>query len=483
VVVVTLLTFCLSVVHAQPELDRNSWLQPLKETTETVLQGRQLRIVSSEIAPYLSINGETYEGFVPDVLDRLSTDLGFKYELSLVKSNTNTTWEDAVIEHLEQYQASGGGFGSDLAASPLFINSDDTTRVQFLTPLLEGGTAAVYKHILLTDQQEEIYYLSLLTAGTNSVWVLSLALPLTVGLMLWLIHKLTSLVTDVEDDDKFTIAGSLWFALASVEWQGYLTAPKLHGARLVVITFFSFVTVLLAAYIGTLFNYFNAATQLQLNQILQVQDKSLSELLADNTKEWRYTAVRDSYTEKYIMSAPGSQFVKIREFWESRTNIDDLVNDSEEATIKVNSSGSAVFLTDAFTARYLVSQNPCHFLSATDTSGSVSISFGMSRGHPLAETFDIVLTELKDSGEIKKLQDKWFGNDGERCNSTQSGASFKPKQAAPSTIIPALVFIVGGFGLCLLLTIVDILLIRYRGEGLSGQKKRDSMTLGELNHD
>ena len=45
--------------------------------------------------------------------------------------------------------------------------------------------------------------------------------------MLWLIHKLTSLVTDVEDDDKFTIAGSLWFALASVEWQGNILLTSL----------------------------------------------------------------------------------------------------------------------------------------------------------------------------------------------------------------------------------------------------------------
>ena len=68
---------------------------------------------------------------------------------------------------------------------------------------------------------------------------------------------------------------------------------------------------------------------------MQITFQSLSDMLADNTKEWRYTAVRDSYTEKYIMSAPGSQFVKIREFWESRTDIDDLVNNSEEAMIKV----------------------------------------------------------------------------------------------------------------------------------------------------
>ena len=105
-------------------------------------------------------------------------------------------------------------------------------------------------------------------------------------------------------------------------------------------------------------------------------------------------------------------------------------------------------------AKGFIASNPDLEFNTIPNTEAAGSAIAFPKGSPLVDDFNRVLEEMKESGELDRLVNKWFGDGDEAAspdnNETSSALSF-------ARIVPSLPFILRGIGVTLLFTALSAL--------------------------
>lgn len=419
----------------------------MRESVMTYLQGRKLHISTAIMDPYMigrNISGSvTYEGFTPDVLNKLGDLLEFQWEFSSITESPETA-----IESLKAWQE--GDRAVEMAALPLPVSTDLLTDVSPLPPLQHENYVMVTRNQVLTPSVD---YLLVLRPFTTTTWVIILLMPFVIAFTIWVINKLMMRYGDVDNQEKFDITGALWFTLTTMHWQGFDRVPGPVGARVLAYTWFGFCSFMLMTYIASIVNQYNWS---ELSQVIQSTGnvKSFTDVIHDN--ERIFLVIDDSPSNNYLRQY--LQKADISFPLQSVTMV--------KAVAKVLEDDKYILLSDSSMAEYMTSTH-CGITITGDTGISVSLTFALPKDHPLKQALDYGVIKLRETGELEAIRQKWFDKQGSCPARQQRYTHIEPTVKPLDMVTMAIPTVVVGLGVVvgLLLTGLDILLIKYRGKG------------------
>lgn len=137
---------------------------------------------------------------------------------------------------------------------------------------------------------------------------------------------------------------------------------------------------------------------------------TLIETVADLAKQTdiKYGAIRGGLTETYFRTSLNDKY---RQMYQKMSDEPTLnVNNHSEGIAKVRqSAGKYAFITEGPTADYYVERAPCNLVKVTgDGTNKKTYAWAVKKGSYLKESIDKVLTEMKQNGELDKLQKQWW---------------------------------------------------------------------------
>ncbi|KAI3379579.1 hypothetical protein SNEBB_007415 [Seison nebaliae] len=152
------------------------------------LQGRHLKVITMLEEPYLSRTNSTdskhlYEGYCVDLLNALSEELGFEWEISTTKDNHygvdlgNGEWTGIVGELLAKR--------ADLAVAAFTITYERSKVIDFTKPFLNTGITILYKKPK-KPQPRLFFFLEPLSL---EVWLYMIVGYITVSIVLFVLAR------------------------------------------------------------------------------------------------------------------------------------------------------------------------------------------------------------------------------------------------------------------------------------------------------
>src|SRR6478672_6270937 len=124
------------------------------------------------------------------------------------------------------------------------------------------------------------------------------------------------------------------------------------------------------------------------------------------------------------------------------------LNKTGELILEIKSNRiDAAILEDTIAKGFVASNPDLEFNTITNTQAAGS-AIAFPKGSPLVADFNRVLQQIKTSGELEKLVNKWFGNNGKTETSSTSTLSF-------AKIAPSIPYILEGILVTLRFTAIS----------------------------
>jgi ABC-type amino acid transport substrate-binding protein len=341
-----------------------------KENNDTVFS-RPLRVVVKQTVPFVfkdTLTGEI-DGFSIDLLKILASDMGFKYELKVVKNM------DELVELIKS-----GNY--DLGVGSISITEDREKSIDFTQPFFESGL-----QIMVRSTGDSSFRVLIKQVFTKQM--LFLILGLFLGLIL--ISHLLWLFERKQFDTHFPkhyIAGvgeSLWWSLTTLVSGGDTKAPRSVFGRVV-----AFIWMLSG--IGlTSFITASLASAMTVNNLSSDVD-DMSDLKG-----------------KVIATLGGSSTASCLK--RSGYNVMDS-RDIEEAIEQLEQHKAKAVVFDSPILHYYLAKKPGANLQIVGAMfENQNYGFALPLGSPLRKTFNTSILKLQFSGAIEGLKKKWLTSD------------------------------------------------------------------------
>ncbi|XP_052801887.1 glutamate receptor 2-like [Mya arenaria] len=367
---------------------------------------------------------DRFEGFTVDLLNQISEDLKFKYEIVLSPGNeyggprkdTENEWGGIVGEVLTKNATMGMG--------AISITSQRKSVIDFSLGVISTGV-----NILITKPVEKFNMFQFLTPFSLELWMAIIGSSFGICIVYFIL--------DLRSKERvFTIKSTLWFSLGTLLMKGSETCPRRTSQRILTIGYLFFVMITVSTYTANM-----AAFLTKRN--LEEPINSFEEL-AERDEVVIYT-VDNSATMNFLKSSAENTI--FRRIWEKIDNGGrgvGLVPNASLGRIKVTESKvPAAFIFDSMINSY-VEKKYCRTQSVSAPILLQEHGIAMYNGAPFKSQLNIELLRLKEKGFIQELKKKWWENTRECDFDFDSRNS---KQVSFDLEHTAGVFIVGCFGL------------------------------------
>lgn len=128
--------------------------------------------------------------------------------------------------------------------------------------------------------------------------------------------------------------------------------------------------------------------------------------LADQT-DIKYGVVKDGTTFQLIRNSTLLHFQKIATALNADPN--RLIITSEAGVRRVRSDGGKfAFITESATGDYWANLKPCDLVQINTTLPKTEHAFAVAKGSPIKARLDGAIKQLKENGELGKIQQKWW---------------------------------------------------------------------------
>ncbi|CAI5774458.1 glutamate receptor ionotropic, delta-1 isoform X5 [Podarcis lilfordi] len=379
------------------------------------LQGLTLKVVTVLEEPFVMVaenilgQPKRYKGFSIDVLDALSKNLGFKYEIYQSPDGRygqqlhNSSWNGMIGELINKR--------ADLAISAITITPERESVVDFSKRYMDYSVG-----ILIKKPEEKINIFSLFAPFDFAVWACIAAAIPVVGVLIFVLNRIQAVRAQNSSQStasaSSTLHSAIWIVYGAFVQQGGESAVNSMAMRIVMGSWWLFTLIVCSSYTANL-AAFLTVNRMD-NPIRTFQDLS-------KQMDVSYGTVRDSAVYEYFKAKgtnPLEQDSTFAELWKtiSKNNgADNCVANPSEGIRKAK-KGNYAFLWDVAVVEYAaLTDDECSVTVIGNSISSKGYGIALQHGSPYRDLFSQRILELQEAGYLDVFKEKWWPRMG-RCD-------------------------------------------------------------------
>ncbi|XP_050536810.1 ionotropic receptor 25a isoform X2 [Daktulosphaira vitifoliae] len=222
------------------------------EALDRVIRQRFFRIGTAQSIPwtFLDETDGKWKGYCIDLIEKLSKEMNFKYELIIKKdigipNRVNKSWNGLVKGLIEGEL--------DIVVAALAMTSEREEVIDFIAPYFEQTGIS----IVIRKPTRKTSLFKFMTVLKPEVWLSIVGALTMTAFMIWILDKYSPYSAQnnkpkYEQFRNFTLVESFWFALTSFTPQGGGETPKAISGRVLVAAYWVFVVLMLATFTANL---------------------------------------------------------------------------------------------------------------------------------------------------------------------------------------------------------------------------------------
>ncbi|XP_046377034.2 glutamate receptor 1-like [Haliotis rufescens] len=351
--------------------------------------------------PYvMKKHGGGYKGFLVDLLNKISEQAGFKYNIQLAKDGNYGSLVDGRWNGMIGEVVRGE---ADIGLGDITITTMRERYVDFSKPYLSQS-------LRLLGKKPVRYYPglgTLLEPFTVELWLSILIALLLVAILFVVIGRFNPFEWRQVASDKdprgarhsFGLRESFMFVFSTITLQGYRETPRSLAGRVLAVSWFIFVFFTVVAYIGA-----STAFMLAGGKLATSPPGDLEDIVNDRTVQ--VGMVRGGSSFQTFRTSTIDIYNRLADYVEMQ---DSFVSTAEEGLERVRGGGGDfVMLMESLRADYIAQQLPCDVMAYGKGHFSMGLSLITKHGSGLKREINAALLRLKEDGIIGKMQQKWW---------------------------------------------------------------------------
>ncbi|XP_054163357.1 glutamate receptor 1-like [Oppia nitens] len=375
---------------------------------------------------------DRFEGYVKDLIDLLAHMVGFEYTIHLVNDSryggyygsniTDGRW-NGMIGELIRHEV-------HMAIAPLTITHQRMSVVDFSHPFMTSGISMMFKKPNITPQDMFPFVRPL----SKEVWAAVALAVVIVSFIFYIVSKL-SYDYDIHDNSTdnntttVSLCSSLSYSIGVLVYQVSGVYPHSISSRIVSVVWWLFVFTIVSTYLANLTSnsvlnkmkftlyhisgkYESISDGFLYYDQMPVPIASVDDLADQNVIDFGF--LRNSATESYFKKS------KLSIIWKMWKKVDEksdqlLVNSYREGIQRVrDSDGQYVFLLESPVNDYINDRQPCNTYRVGKDINIVEYGVALPKGSPIRDKINEAIIQLKENGDLKKLQNHWW-RDRSQC--------------------------------------------------------------------
>ncbi|KAM5141048.1 glutamate receptor ionotropic, delta-1 isoform 3-T3 [Mantella aurantiaca] len=379
------------------------------------LQGLTMKVVTILEEPFVMVaenilgQPKKYKGFSIDVLDALSQNLGFKYEIYQVPDGKyghalpNGSWNGMIGELINKR--------ADIAVSAITITPERESVVDFSKRYLDYSVG-----ILIKKPEERINIFSLFAPFDFAVWACIAAVIPVVGVLIFVLNRIQAVRAQTSSQanasTSSTLHSAIWIVYGAFVQQGGESVANSVAMRIVMGSWWLFTLIVCSSYTANLAAFLTVSRMD--NPIRTFQDLA-------KQMDLSYGTVKDSSVYEYF-KAKGTNTLEqdstFAELWRtiSKNNgVDNCVSSPSEGIRKAK-KGNYAFLWDVTVVEYAaLTDDECSVTVIGNSISSKGYGIALQHGSPYRDIFSQRILEFQETGYLDVLKQKWWPRMG-RCD-------------------------------------------------------------------
>ncbi|MBN3294187.1 GRID2 protein, partial [Polypterus senegalus] len=366
-----------------------------------------------------------YRGFSIDVLDGLSSYLGFKYEIYIAPDHkygspqSDGSWNGLIGELVFKR--------ADVGISALTITPDRENVVDFTSRYMDYSVG-----VLLKKAERTMDMFACLAPFDLSLWACIAGTVLLVGLLVYLLNWFNPPRLQMGSVTSTTLYNSMWFVYGSFVQQGGEVPYTTLATRMMMGVWWLFALIVISSYTANL-AAFLTITRTE-NSIQSLQDLS-------KQTEIPYGTVLDSAVYDHVRTKGMNPFERdgmYSQMWKMMNRSggpENNVEESQEGIRRVR-YGNFAFVWDAAVLEYVaINDADCSFYTVGNTIADRGYGIALQHGSPYRDIFSQRILELQQNGDMDILKQKWWPKDNQcdlysPVNTKQKGSALDIKSFA-----------------------------------------------------
>ncbi|KAK2170552.1 hypothetical protein LSH36_2g10071 [Paralvinella palmiformis] len=171
--------------------------------------------------------------------------------------------------------------------------------------------------------------------------------------------------------------------------------------------------------------------------------------------EIQYGTLNSGSTKDFFAT---SRIAVYQKMWQYMSlNPDVFVNSTADGVAKVrDSKGKYAFLLESTMNDYHNQKKPCNTMKVGGNLDSKGYGIATPLGSDLREDINLAVLQLRESGDLQKLQKKWWFDKGE-CNAEAEGKSSSQSALTLSNVAGIFYILIGGLGLSMFMSLIEFM--------------------------
>lgn len=336
------------------------------QTTYIEPPADSLRIVLTELEPFVANDDDRPDGFYVEIWDAVALELGVGYDF---------IWADSFAELLDIVERGE----ADVAVAPLAPTATRETRFDFSSAVISSGPQLGFHERLVGDQS---ILRILFSRSVRQILFVALLGLVVLAHLIWLVER----ERDDEEGSDFRpdylrgIWDGFWWATVTVTTVGYGDkAPRSFGGRAIALLAMLLSLFLVGAFVS------------QITDVLAESRTAAPITTIDDARSYRVGVVGGSTFADYVAGE----------------DIETVDFDSQAMLFDAVEAGEIdVMVTNPFA---LTALGPRHGVVPTgDVLYEEFETFGLAQDSPWREPINQALADLQASGEIEEIVDRWM---------------------------------------------------------------------------
>uniref|UniRef100_A0A158QGX0 Glutamate receptor ionotropic, kainate 2 n=1 Tax=Rodentolepis nana TaxID=102285 RepID=A0A158QGX0_RODNA len=449
------------------------------------LTGQVLKVATIEEVPFMmykgppgevkSINKDHWYGFCIDLLDEISTSLGFNYTIHPVADgnygvgkmiNGKEVW-DGIIGELQSQKA-------DLAVAMLTINYERERVIDFTTPFMNLGISIIFKK----PEEKKPDLFSFLRPLSPAVWGYVVIAYVGVSVALFFVARFSPYewsnphpcnIDSPLLKNNFNMLNSLWFTIGSLMQQGkhfnrvrslksicFLKIlgsdilPRATSTRIIAGFWWFFTLIIISSYTANLAAFLTV-------ERLQAPIEDVNDL-AKQTKI-KYGTRSGGSSAAFFSKSNQSIYQRMWQFMSSHKGV--MINNAAQAIEKVKMGGYAYILESTMNEYY--TQRNCDLTQIGDNLDSKGYGIGFPQGSKYRDAFSVEILKLQALQNLEQIRLKWWRNFNKTRNCSEKSSKSKDTSSLGlEQVGGCFVMILIGLGASVMISLQEFLYKVYR---------------------
>ncbi|GAB6033164.1 hypothetical protein CHUAL_012772 [Chamberlinius hualienensis] len=436
------------LIPIYPKYTRLTTAQPYENKTyivTTILEEPYIMLKKHDGDKVLEGN-DRFEGYCKDLAEQIAARLKINFIIKLVNDSTYGAenpnvvggWDGMVGELIRQE--------ADLTIAPLTITSARERVIDFTKPFMSLGISIMIKKPM--KQKPGVF--SFMSPLSSEIWMCVIFAYVGVSIVLFLVSRFSPyewrweesvLGTGVTND--FGICNSFWFSLGAFMQQGCDFSPRSLSGRIVGSVWWFFTLIIISSYTANLAAFLTV--ERMVSPINSADDLS-------RQTEVEYGTIRQGSTQEFFRNSKIAVYARMWEFMNSRSHL--FVQSYDLGIERVRKSkGKYALLLESTKNDYVNERQPCDTMKVGRNLDAKGYGIATPLGSPLRDDLNFAVLDLKENGELAKLENRWW-YDRSECQKADNKESSRSGLTL-SNVAGIFYILLGGLVIAMLVALLE----------------------------